>query len=99
MMLNVSLTVRPGAPNSHAKIWEGFANLVIKKIPPGYVAILWGKFAQAYMGKIKKGGGKVIASAHPSPYSAGSGFFGSKPFSRCNRLLIEMKKEPVDWSL
>lgn len=99
MLLNVFLTVRPRTPGSHKTEWKGFVELVIDKIPPGYVAILWGAHAQAHAPQIKKNGGKVIFSPHPSPYSASSGFFGSKPFSRCNKLLKEMKKEPVDWNL
>ena len=41
----------------------------------------------------------IIASAHPSPLSANAGFFGSRPFSRANELLVEPGAEPVDWSL
>jgi uracil-DNA glycosylase len=40
-----------------------------------------------------------VESAHPSPLSAARGFFGSRPFSRVNRLLTDQGAEPVDWSL
>jgi uracil-DNA glycosylase len=41
----------------------------------------------------------VVASAHPSPLSASSGFFGSRPFSRANELLIAAEAKPIDWRL
>ena len=42
---------------------------------------------------------RCVESAHPSPYSATSGFFGSRPFSRANQLLEQQGAEPVDWKL
>jgi len=61
------------------------------------VAILWGRDARTLaplLGDIDR-----IESAHPSPYSAASGFFGSRPFSRANQLLEQRDTEPVDWKL
>ena len=59
--------------------------------------MLWGKDAQTLRPLL--GGTPVIASAHPSPMSADRGFFGSRPFSRANALLVEQGGEPVDWAL
>ena len=61
------------------------------------VAILWGRDAQSLRPLL--GGTPVIESAHPSPLSASRGFFGSRPFSRANAMLVAQGGEPVDWSL
>ena len=101
LLLNRVLTVAPGASAAHkGKGWEkvteqAITALVARDEP--LVAILWGKDAQTLIPML----GRVphIASAHPSPMSADRGFFGSKPFSRANALLVEQGAEPVDWSL
>lgn len=101
MLLNRVLTVRPGGPASHrGKGWEevtacAIAALVGRGGP--LAAILWGRDAQS----LKPGLGSVpyVESVHPSPLSAHRGFFGSRPFSRVNRLLVEQGAEPLDWSL
>jgi uracil-DNA glycosylase len=101
LLLNRVLTVAPGAPASHrGKGWEAVTGqaidaLVARDAP--LVAILWGRDAQTLTPQL----GKVpsIASAHPSPMSADRGFFGSKPFSRANALLVEQGADPVDWAL
>lgn len=101
MLLNRVLTVRPGAPGSHrGKGWEhvtaaAIAGLV--KRGGALVAILWGRDAQSLQPHL--GDTPVIASAHPSPMSADRGFFGSRPFSRANELLVARGGEPVDWRL
>ncbi len=101
MLLNRVLTVRPGAPASHrGKGWEevtdhAIRTLVARGTP--LVAILWGRDAQNL--KPLLGATPVIESAHPSPLSASRGFFGSRPFSRANELLVAQGGEPVDWSL
>ena len=61
------------------------------------VAILWGRDARTLAPLLE--GVPRIESAHPSPYSAASGFFGSRPFSRANQLLEQEGAEPVDWKL
>ena len=61
------------------------------------MAILWGRNARDL--KPLLGGAPCIESAHPSPLSAHNGFFGSRPFSRANRLLEEQGAEPIDWRL
>lgn len=101
LLLNRVLTVRPGAAGSHrGKGWEevtsaAIAALVARGGP--LVAILWGRDAQTLRGAL--GSVPVVASPHPSPLSAHAGFFGSRPFSRTNALLVEQGAEPVDWSL
>ncbi len=101
LLLNRCLTVQPGKPASHrGKGWEtvtaqAITALVERRGP--LVAILWGRDARNLVPHL--GGMPVIESAHPSPLSAHSGFFGSRPFSRANAALTEQGAEPVDWSL
>jgi len=101
LLLNRVLTVRPGASASHrGKGWEevtdcAIAALVARGGP--LVAILWGRDARSLRPAL--GATPVIESAHPSPLSASSGFFGSRPFSRANAALVAMGADPVDWSL
>lgn len=103
LMLNTVLTVRHKEPASHRnKGWENFTDAVIHKISEqktGLVFILWGKFAQSKKELIDGNKHHIIESAHPSPYSANNGFFGSKPFSRCNDYLKKINQEPIDWKL
>ncbi|HET8594686.1 MAG TPA: uracil-DNA glycosylase [Intrasporangium sp.] len=101
MLLNRVLTVRPGQPASHqGKGWEVVTEQAIRSLVTRggpMVAILWGRQAQSLaplLGPIPR-----IESAHPSPLSARSGFFGSRPFSRANDLLRRQGAEPIDWSL
>jgi uracil-DNA glycosylase len=101
MLLNRVLTVRPGDSNSHqGKGWEAVTERAIVALAERggpAAAILWGTPAQ----KAKPLLGPVpwVASVHPSPLSAYRGFFGSKPFSRVNRLLEEQGGTAVDWRL
>lgn len=101
LLLNRCLTVRPGAPASHRnKGWEAVTDQAIRALVARgtpLVAILWGRDAQTLRPLL--GDTPVVASAHPSPLSASGGFFGSRPFSRANELLIAQGAEPVDWSL
>lgn len=100
-LLNRVLTVRPGAPASHrGRGWEQVTDcaidaLVARRRP--LVAILWGRDAQTLAPRL--GSTPIIASPHPSPMSARSGFFGSRPFSRANHLLDAQGASPVDWRL
>jgi uracil-DNA glycosylase len=99
LLLNRVLTVRPGAPGSHrGKGWEAVTELAITRLAERggpLVAVLWGRHAQTLQPLL--GDVPVIASAHPSPLSASSGFFGSRPFSRANAALAEQGAPPVDW--
>lgn len=101
LLLNRALTVRPGAPNSHqGKGWEDVTEQAIRALaarPGPLVAILWGSNARKLKPLI--GQERCIESVHPSPLSAYSGFFGSRPFSRANELLVKQGAEPIDWKL
>ncbi len=101
MLLNRHLSTQ--AENSAAHLgfgWAEFTEAAIKALQavrgPQLVAILWGKQAQELAPLLTRA--KVISSAHPSPLSSYRGFFGSKPFSTCNKLLLELGLDPVDWS-
>ena len=101
LLLNRVLTVRPGAPGSHrGRGWEEVTDGAIAALAARggpLVAILWGRDARAL--KPALGTTVVIESAHPSPLSAHSGFFGSRPFSRANAALAAQGVDPVDWQL
>jgi uracil-DNA glycosylase len=103
LLLNASLTVHAGTPGSHQKKgWEEFTDQVIKTISDkkqGIIFILWGAFAQAKAELIDKTKHYIIKSPHPSPFSANSGFFGSKPFSKTNELLKKDGKQPINWQI
>ena len=101
LLLNRSLTVQAGRPNSHrGRGWEAVTEAAVRALAARdapLVAILWGRNARDL--KPLLGGAPCVESAHPSPLSAHNGFFGSRPFSRANRLLVEQGAEPVDWRL
>jgi uracil-DNA glycosylase len=103
LLLNASLTVRAASPGSHQKRgWETFTDTVIKKISDekvGIVFILWGSFAQAKAELIDQKKHHIIKSPHPSPFSADRGFFGSKPFSKTNEILVKEGKKPIAWQI
>lgn len=103
LLLNATLTVAANSPASHQKAgWENFTNQVIKTLSEkkeNMVFILWGKFAQAKAVLIDERKHLVIKSAHPSPFSAYNGFFGSKPFSKTNAYLIENGLGKIDWQV
>ena len=102
LLLNRVLTVAPGQPASHrGKGWEQVTDQAIRALaarPSPLVAILWGRDART-LRPLLGAGVPCIESAHPSPMSADRGFFGSRPFSRVNDLLVERGAEPVDWKL
>lgn len=99
LLLNTVLTVRKGAPNSHANLgWEKFTDEIITyldSLDQPIVFILWGNYAQKKESLITNK--YIIKSPHPSPFSAHRGFFGSKPFSKANDYLIANGVEPIDW--
>ncbi len=101
LLLNRVLTVRPGKPASHrGRGWEHVtARAITALVERGgpLVAILWGRDARGLAPHL--GGIPFIESAHPSPLSAHSGFFGSRPFSRANALLEQQGAAPIDWRL
>lgn len=101
LLLNATLTVCARTAGSHQKKgWEEFTDAVIKTLSDkkqGLVFILWGNYARAKGAHIDRSKHLVIESAHPSPFSAYAGFFGSKPFSKANEYLAAHGKAPIDW--
>jgi len=103
LLLNASLTVRAGEANSHSRIgWEIFTDHIIKLLnerEDPIVFILWGNNARRKKEMITNPKHYIIESVHPSPLSASRGFFGSKPFSKTNKFLESIGKEPIDWQI
>lgn len=103
LLLNAVLTVEEHKPASHkGKGWEIFTDDVIdilNKREKPIVFILWGAFARSKKSLITNKQHYIIESAHPSPFSARNGFFGSKPFSKTNKFLREKGLEEIDWSV
>ncbi|GAA3918105.1 uracil-DNA glycosylase [Hymenobacter algoricola] len=101
LLLNATLTVRAGEPASHQKKgWEQFTDAVIEKVSAGkqhVVFILWGASAQKKGEVIDEKKHLVLKSAHPSPYAADRGFFGSRPFSKTNDYLQQHGLPPIAW--
>ncbi|MEO7262453.1 MAG: uracil-DNA glycosylase [Jatrophihabitantaceae bacterium] len=101
LLLNRVLTVQPGKSGSHAgKGWERVTGQAVRALAARdqpLVAILWGRQAQSLEPLLSDA--VCLKSVHPSPLSASGGFFGSRPFSRANALLIEHGGKPVDWEL
>jgi len=103
MMLNATLTVRHKSPGSHQKRgWESFTDATIRTISEKrdhVVFMLWGNYARAKRSLIDSSRHLVLEAAHPSPFSAHQGYFGSNHFSKANAYLEEHHIDPVDWSL
>ena len=104
MLLNRCLTVAPGQSASHrGRGWEPVTDQAIRVLAARaadgapLTAILWGRDAQSLKPELAPI--PWVESVHPSPLSAHRGFFGSKPFSRVNRMLEERGGAPVDWTL
>jgi uracil-DNA glycosylase len=101
LLLNATLTVRANQAGSHQnRGWENFTDAVIRKLSQekeGLVFILWGRYAQAKENLIDASRHHILKAAHPSPFSAQSGFFGCRHFSRTNEILQDQGKEPIDW--
>ncbi|MEV0118333.1 uracil-DNA glycosylase [Streptomyces sp. NPDC050844] len=101
LLLNKALTTAPGRPAAHrGKGWEEVTEQAIKALAARgrpLVSILWGRDARnlrPLLGPLPS-----VESSHPSPMSADRGFFGSRPFSRANDLLVQQGAQPVDWRL
>ncbi|UKT65141.1 uracil-DNA glycosylase [Pedobacter mucosus] len=103
LLLNATLTVRASEPASHQnKGWEIFTDEIIKALSKKrehIVFLLWGKYAQQKATLIDEKKHYILTAAHPSPFSAFHGFFGSKHFSKANQLLIQNNLTPIDWKL
>lgn len=106
LLLNATLTVRQGEPMSHhGRGWELFTDAVLhllRKREDPLVFVLWGKSAQdkcKFLCENGSGHHLILTAPHPSPFSAHSGFFGCRHFSKINEFLRQQGKEPIDWSL
>nr|WP_295669829.1 uracil-DNA glycosylase [Sphingomonas sp.] len=107
LLLNTVLTVEMGLAASHRdKGWERFTDAVIALVnarPEPIVFMLWGAHAQkkaAAIDDVVRGGRHlVLKAAHPSPLSAHTGFFGSRPFSQANAFLAAHHRGTIDWAL
>lgn len=103
LLLNTVLTVERDRPLSHSQVgWQNFTTGLIRDLNDYQVDvcyILWGIKAQEFRSLISPITNHIISSAHPSPFSAHRGFFGSRPFSKANKYLIECGDDPVDWSI
>lgn len=103
LLLNTVLTVRAHQAFSHRGIgWEEFTDATIRAIEEKedpVVYILWGTPAQKKRSMIRQKKRLVLTAPHPSPLSAYRGFFGSKPFSKCNTYLRKEGVEEIDWQL
>jgi uracil-DNA glycosylase len=103
LLLNTILTVREGAPGSHrGRGWENFTDAVIlalnERARP-IVFALWGAHAQKKARLVDASRHPILSCAHPSPLSANSGFFGSRPYSSINTALRALGEREVDWRL
>jgi uracil-DNA glycosylase len=103
LLLNAVLTVRSGAPNSHANQgWELFTDAAIRAVnalPTPVVFLLWGSYAQKKASRVDATKHTILKGTHPSPLSASNGFFGSAPFSKVNTALTQHGHAPIDWAL
>lgn len=103
LLLNTVLTVRESKPNSHkGKGWEFFTDQVIKALnerEQPVVFLLWGRHAQEKKSLINPERHYILESAHPSPFAARKGFFGTKPFSKTNQLLRQLGRNEIDWEI
>lgn len=101
LLLNATLTVRAHSPGSHQNIgWELFTDAVVRVLSEkkeNLVFILWGAYAQKKGAVIDTDKHMVIKSPHPSPFSAYNGFFGSRPFTKCDLYLLEHGETPIIW--
>jgi uracil-DNA glycosylase len=103
LLLNATLTVRAHEAGSHQKRgWEIFTDQVIielSKQRKGLIFLLWGRYAQQKEGLIDQQKHHILKAAHPSPFSAYNGFFGSGHFAKTNELLIKQGLAPIDWQI
>jgi uracil-DNA glycosylase len=103
LLLNAVLTVRASQAGSHQKKgWENFTDAVIQRLSEDdspKVFMLWGNFARSKKGLIDNDSHLILEAPHPSPFSAHTGFFGCKHFSKANAFLTEKGVVGIDWKL
>lgn len=97
LLLNRTLTTSTGERNAHlSKGWSQLTYEIATQLATrDVVAIIWGNNARELSPLFRY----KIESAHPSPLSARRGFFGSRPFTSANALLIDQGREPINWAL
>jgi uracil-DNA glycosylase len=101
LMINASLTVREGCPNSHEKIWRPFTEKLMDflgKQLDKVVVIMWGNEAKKFSGYFDKKV-KLLMAGHPSPLNSKGDFLGNNHFTATNDYLKKVGKEPIDWNL
>ena len=102
LLLNATLTVRAHSAGSHqGRGWELFTDAAIHALSTErehLVFMLWGNYAKAKGAHIDRSKHLVLEAAHPSPFSAYSGFFGCKHFSKANEYIVAHNQTPIDWS-
>ena len=103
LLMNTAWSVEKGKPASHAQFgWLEFSQNILKMLNDSeqpIVFILWGAHAQKVGAEITNPKHLKIETAHPSPFSARRGFFGSKPFSRANGFLLQHGRGEIDWQI
>ena len=101
LLLNSVLTVLKDTPTSHSKIgWQEYTDAIIRKLnerEKTIVFILWGNYVRSKKNLITNKRHYIIESPHPSPFSANSGFFGSRPFSKTNEFLKKNNIKEIEW--
>lgn len=102
LLLNAILTVEAGSPASHQNHgWEAFTSAALAQLSKQRTHLsflLWGKYAHK-KGEVIEGEHLIVRSAHPSPFAAHTGFFGSKPFSKTNDYLLANGLGAIDWKI
>ena len=103
LLLNTTLTVREGSPQSHkGKGWEILTDRIIEIINEKQrpvVFILWGSNARAKKALITNKNHLILECAHPSPLSAYNGFFGCGHFVKANAFLEAMGEKTISWEM
>ena len=102
LLLNSSLSVEEGKPNSHQNLgWSILTDKIISKLSERgeVIFVLWGNFAQRKMNLIDGRSNNILLAPHPSPLSSYRGFFGSKHFSAINNILLKSNKKQIDWQI
>lgn len=102
LLLNSSLTVEEGRPDSHfGKGWEYVTDTILKTVckegeKRPIVALLWGNRARDKESLLNPNV-YILKAGHPSPQSVKS-FLGCRHFSKTNQWLISRGATPIDWS-
>ena len=102
-LLNAALTVRAHQPSSHSESgWQKYTDAILEAVDAQdrpIAFLLWGRFARNKACLLHNPKHLVLQSPHPSPYSAGSGFFGNGHFKKCNQFLSANGVAPIDWRI